>query len=56
MKTIDLTWEDLLLCKKGDLFCLSNLRLQFTLNVTQLVDGFELSRPGATWKIKFTRQ
>lgn len=56
MKTIDLTGEDILLRKKGDLFILSDLSLQFTRNGKGRVTGFELNRAGATWKIPFTRK
>jgi CubicO group peptidase (beta-lactamase class C family) len=56
MKTIDMTGDDILLQKKGDLFCLSDMSLQFNKDGKGLVNGFELNRPGASWKVKFVRR
>jgi CubicO group peptidase (beta-lactamase class C family) len=56
MRTSDLTGLDPLLQRKDDLFCLSDMTVQFTRNGEGKVSGFDLNRPGATWKIQFTRQ
>jgi hypothetical protein len=48
--------DDLLLRKKGDLFCLSDMTVQFRRNTEGRVTGFELNRSGATWTIQFTRK
>ncbi len=56
LKLIDLTGEDILLQKNGDLFCLSDLKLQFIRDGAGQVSGFELTRARNTWKIDFTRR
>jgi CubicO group peptidase (beta-lactamase class C family) len=56
MKSSDLAGNDLLLRKKGELFCLSDMTLEFNRDSQGQVTGFELNRAGATWRIPFTRE
>jgi len=56
LRTIDLTGEDLAFQKQGDLFCLSNMSLQFLRDGKGRISGFELTHQGCTWKVNFTRR